>query len=354
MDEIISYFDLSNKTILVYSGGKGGFDLTFLSNYCKRHNLTGLDNLKYENIKSSFPKGEFGYEGRVTKDNLCRLIGIDGVSDAHSSVNDCLLEWKLFEKIKGESIFMFDGSLYRFNKGYIVPFSYLSKCPAIKDIVQIDLPNIITETKCIFEYKVPKKLLKGVKKFDTNFNGVFIEHELNKRLNVKEQNNYRFLCENKSKLEYLGSLDSRINEVPIYEDSDGILRAVSLEDEELIEETANSSRKIVSSISPVFDFIEKEIFGSERVVSQELCISDDGKTMALCDLSSKSSVLEIKTYPIDDYTMFKKNLPLQLYLESKGRKTYVLSFDIQYHLNSKFERIVDDVVVKVLDIILKL
>ena len=90
MDWLISYFHLKDRVLLSYSGGQGTFDLSFVQNYCKRHGIIGFENLQFENIKSRIPTAPFGTEGQLTKDNLCRMFGIEGVNEIHSSYNDCI------------------------------------------------------------------------------------------------------------------------------------------------------------------------------------------------------------------------------------------------------------------------
>lgn len=51
VDKIEKYFNLKNKIILSYSGGKGEFDKNFLINYCERLGINGFENYHYENIK---------------------------------------------------------------------------------------------------------------------------------------------------------------------------------------------------------------------------------------------------------------------------------------------------------------
>ena len=95
----------------------------------------------------------------------------------------------------------------------------------------------------------------------------------------------------------------------------------------------------------VFEYIKTEIFKDEKIKSQELCISDDRKVLALCDLSSDTKVMEIKTRPIrlDDNMNVGTFLARQLFYESKGRDVYLLSVDIQRHMNNKGEFITDSV-----------
>ena len=101
----------------------------------------------------------------------------------------------------------------------------------------------------------------------------------------------------------------------------------------------------------VFDFIKREIFKSGKIFSQELSLSPDRKIFALCDLSDKESVLEIKTFPIcfDDATI-SPWLAQQLYYESNGRKTFVLSIDFVEHKNKKGKYIIDAIHVRIYSI----
>lgn len=165
VEQIINYFHLKDKVLLSFSGGKGTFDYTFLINYCKRHNLYGFEDLQYENIKSLLPTAGFGYEGQMTKDNLCRLFGIDGVQEIHSSQNDCILEWKLFEKIKDGNLFFINNRLYKFSEEYIVPVSHLNSNPEMARIAKINIPHIIAHCTEVYKYAFPKKIVGLLKNF---------------------------------------------------------------------------------------------------------------------------------------------------------------------------------------------
>lgn len=102
---------------------------------------------------------------------------------------------------------------------------------------------------------------------------------------------------------------------------------------------------VTENLKTVFEYIKTEIFKDEKIKSQELCISDDRKVLALCDLSSDTKVMEIKTRPIrlDDNMNVGTFLARQLFYESKGRDVYLLSVDIQRHMNNKGEFITDSV-----------
>lgn len=351
LDKVIEYFDLKNKTLLSFSGGQGTFDSSFIINYCKRHNLVGFENLKYENIKSLFPDAEYGLEGQMTKDNLCRLLKIDGVKKIHSSMNDCLLEWKLFERIKTEPLFFIDKYMFKYHEGYIVPVSYLNRHPELVTFANINVPYIIGKAKKLFEFSLPKKTLRQIKKFPTNITGISLENGINSFFNVEKQDNFKFLAENKRHLEYIGSLDSRIIEIPVETQEDGTMKSLDQQHDVYIEEVNKVTKVIINCLTPVFDFIKKQIFTTNRIMSQELSISSDGKVLALCDLSNEESVLEIKTFSVSgEDGLISDSLAKQLYYESRGRKTFALSINFDQHLNKKCELITDAVNVRIYQI----
>lgn len=348
LNKIIDFFDLKNKTLLSFSGGKGTFDFTFIINYCKRHNLVGFENLHYENIKTMFPNAGYGLEGQMSKDNLCRLLKIDGVQDVHSSMNDCILEWKLFEKIKTEQLFFIGQHLFKYHEGYIVPVSYLNNHPELMAFADIKVPYIVGTAKPIYEFSLPKKVLNKIKKFPTNITGISLENGINSTLQVEKQDNFEFLVKNKSYLEYIGSLDSRIREIPIEIKNDGTIMSLDEQYDDYIKEVNNVTKKITDCLMPVCDFIKNKIFKNSKIMSQELSISNDGKVLALCDLSNKECVLEIKTFNVSEKDVsISSSLARQLYYESNGRKTFILSIDIDRHLNNKNEFITDSVDVKI-------
>ncbi len=345
VEQIIDYFHLKDKIILSFSGGKGTFDYTFLTNYCKRHNLYGFENLQYENIKSLLPTAGFGYEGQMTKDNLCRLFGIDGVQEVHSSQNDCILEWKLFERIKDGNLFFINNRLYKFNEEYIVPVSHLNSNPEMARIAKINIPHIIAHCTEAYKYVFPKKIVGLIKKFPTNITGIALENGINSELDVDVQDNFIFLAKNKRNVEYVGSLESNIQEIPVEAQRDGTLKSLDSKNDEFIAEVNAVTKLVAENLKVVFEYIKTEIFKNEKIMSQELCISDDRKVLALCDLSSDTKVMEIKTMPIrlDENMNVNTRLARQLFYESKGRDVYLLSIDIQRHINSRGEFITDSV-----------
>lgn len=340
LNQIISYFDLNNSVILSYSGGKGLFDSSFLINYCKRHNLHGLENLNYKNIKSFLPKAPYGCDGELSKDNICKKLNIHGVKDIHSGINDCLLEWKLFEKLYNEPVLFIGTSIYKYNKDYIIPVSYLFNHEEFLKYANISLPNVVGYPKKVFSYSLPKKALNKIQKYETNITGITIEHLINVKLNANKQDNRLFLIENKKHLTWLGNLESSLNEIPIMPNKDGLISAVNKEDIKFVEMVNKSTKEISSHIQPIINFIQDEIFKNEDIMSQELAISDDKKVLALCDLSSKKTILEIKTFNVlqkDSSNKFclSEELSRQLFYESKQRETFVMSMNFDYKITKK-------------------
>lgn len=351
IDKIIDYFDLNNKILLSYSGGKGTFDSSFIINYCKRHNLTGFENLHYENIKQKLPNAGYGFEGLMTKDNICKLLKIDGIKKKHSGLNDCILEWKLFEKIENQPLFFIDRYLFKYHKGYIVPVSYLNKHPELIKYADITIPYIEGKPTVIFEYTLLPEVLKQVKKFPTNITGIALENAISAALKAEKQDNIPFLTKNKNYLEYIGSLDSRIKQIHIEIQKDGTLKSLDSECEGYIKEVNKVSKIITDSLTPVYDFIKRNIFKSGKILSQELAISRDGKVLALCDLSNEECVLEIKTFEISsDNGQIRPSLARQLYYESKGRRTYVLSIDFEQFIKDDLEKVINAINIRIYNI----
>ena len=144
-----------------FGGGKGTFDSSFVINYCKRHKLKGFKELTFDNIKNYVPKAPFGAEGQLSKDNLCRLLGINGVEDVHTSSNDCLLEWKLFEKFYGKKLFFDGNDLFSFDENYILPVSKSNASPELRQYKGIEPFNIKGHLTEIFQYSFSRKIFKG-------------------------------------------------------------------------------------------------------------------------------------------------------------------------------------------------
>lgn len=319
-NKIVKIFGLKNKIILTYSGGN--FDYDFLFNYFKRHNLSGLEGLKFKNIKDLVASNG---SGNITKDNLCRILNIENVTSVHSGLNDCILEWKLFEKIHENNVLVINNGVYSYSHDYVIPISYLLNYKNLRNIADVRLPDLkYTYTK-VYEKELSQDLIKKIKKFDTNITGVQIEHIINCLLKAKECNNTAFLIKNKQKLKFLGMLNSQYNEINVIKNDDGSFEAVNEEDNETVDDINKVSEYLKEGLNDLIEYIKEHIFVTGEILSQELVFSEDKKIFALCDLSNKNSIIEIKTYDIFSSENTLNNTITQLFYQSNKRNTYVLS-----------------------------
>ena len=320
VDELFLEYDLCNRTILIY----GSIDEKFIKNYFKRKGLVGFEKLTFFNFKRNIISSRFT-GGNITKDNLCRLYGIENVQEIHTGANDCLLEWKLFEKLNGNKLLITHNKVFEFNNEYIVPVSYLVSYPNFK-YHTTNLPRFKCKSRIVKKFEVASS---KIKKFPTNFNGMTIEHLINTMLNVEKVNSSDFLIQNKSKLKYIGKLPSPYDEIYMKFNSDGTVSAVDKKDESLAEELNQFILLLKKEITPLVDYIKKGIFKNQHILSQELVVHHDKNVLALCDLSSETSVLEIKTYGIIDFDKIGD----QLFYESNGRNCYIMQ--IEWSLKKK-------------------
>lgn len=327
-NKIIEFFNLKNRTILVY--GPDDFDSSFVQNYFQRQGLTGFEYLRFENIKRHIPSGVFELAGSASKDNMCKLFGIDGVEEVHSSLNDCLLEWKLFEKFIEYKPIRIGNKYYKFNKNYVVPITVLIQNPKIYKYADLPVRYVLGETKQVFRYEISEKVLNKIKKFDTNITGISLENIIYASLGAIEQNNSSFLIKNKIQLEKIATIETNINEIPIAIGEDGLVEAIDEKDRKFIEEVNDVALAIKKELKTTFVFIKKNIFPNEEILSQELVLSENNKVLALCDLSSKSAVMEIKTVSpsVNNIGYLDRKITYQLFYQAHQRDTYYLHIDI--------------------------
>lgn len=315
-DELIVDFELDKRTILHY----GDIDKRFVRDYLTRQGIEGFEKLSFFNFKKRICSSRFS-SGNLTKDNLCKMFGIEGVEEVHSGLNDCKLEWELFKKIDGDYLLVSGGfwvdKIFRLNEDYIVPVSYLGSYPNLSRAYE--RPYIVQESEVIYRQVIAEKTIE---RFETNISGVTIEHLLNTMLDAQEADSKAFLLDNKKKLQYLGAVSQYYDIVPMSLNPDGTVTAQREEDKELEERINRTNNLLRVELQPLVEFIEKDIFNGKTIKSQELIIDDDLKILALCDLSTEDTVLEIKTG--------KPNPDLyaeQLYYEAHGRDTYLLCFE---------------------------
>lgn len=320
LDKIIKEFELEKRTILTY----GSIDEKFIKNYLKRKKINGFDKLKFYNFKHDIISSRFS-EGNITKDNLCKIYGIDNVQEVHSGLNDCVLEWKLFRKMNGNKLIIINNDVFEFNEEYIIPVSYLTTYTNFKYCIK-NFPKIKADINEVKKIKIDSS---EIKKFETNISGISIEHLINSLLDVKDMDSETMLfqIENKRKLKRIGRLPSQIYEIPIIFNRDGTISALHKEDEQKIKEVNKVTEIIKANIKPLIQYIKQDIFENEPIMSQELVINKKDNVLAKCDLSTKNKVIEIKTYIPD-----MEKIKYQLYYQSNGRDIYILQTEWKRNL----------------------
>lgn len=312
-DELVNNFELDRRTILTY----GSIDEKFIKNYLKRKKINGFEKLNFYNFKHDIISSKFS-EGNITKDNLCDIYEIDGTREVHSGLNDCILEWKLFEKMNGNKLIIISNTVNEFNDEYMIPASYLQTYPNFKYSIK-NYPKINYELIPVKSFNIKSKELE---KIDTNISGMTIEHLINTMLEARDVNDETLLFQvkNRSKLKMIGKLPSMIHNIYAIFNKDGTITAINKEDEERVKKINEVTLAIKKEISPLITFIKNKIFNNEEIVSQELVLNKNDNVMAKCDLSSNNTILEIKAFNDNDIDKFK----YQLYYEANGRNIYLL------------------------------
>lgn len=328
-DKLVEEFELDERTILIYASLKG-FDDLFLREYMRRHQLSGFEDLTFYNFKKQIVSSKFS-GGNVTKDNLCIMFGIENVQKVHSGKNDCVLEWQLFTKMNGHSLFITPGekddNVFQFEPGYIVPVSYLESHPNIWRLLE-HKPYIECESNLYKSFSVSGK---GIEKFGTTFDGTIIENLIDSMLNVEFIDSKRELLENKKKLSFLGRIPSAYETIPMQLNLDGSITMIRPEDKPMEKKMNRSLEKLKEQLEPLVNCLKTEIFHDEPIKAQELVINEEDNILALCDLSTEDVVLELKTNARDS-VCYKE----QLFYEANGRKCYHLN--LQWNFDEKTHR----------------
>lgn len=318
-NHIVEEFELEKRTILIYAGRN--FDGRFLAEYMKRHRISGFEKLNFYNIKRNIISSKFSH-GNITKDNLCSVFKVEGVETVHSSSNDCKLEWELFKKMDGYFYLVTEGvgedNVFKLNEDYIIPASLLYSHPNLSRVL-CERPYIECQSTLVKTFEIEAK---GIEKFPTNITGKTIEHLINSMLNVDMQDSQPFLRKNKMKLDFVGKIPNGLLMVPMTFNLDGTVTALHKEDKELEKHINSTNNNLKERISPLVDFIKNKIFKNEHILSQELVVNSENNILALCDLSTAKTILEIKT-DYSDSLAYKE----QLFYEANGRKIYHLKME---------------------------
>ncbi len=319
VDELFREFELDRRTILHY----GSLDERFIREYFDRQYLSGFERMRFFNFKRMICSTKFS-DGSLTKDRLCKAFGIEGVTSVHTGINDCRLEWELFKALDGRYLLAtmqaFEWQFSILDPDYIVPVSYLGNFPNLSRLYE--RPYIRFESREVYRLNVSGS---DVRRFESNFSGVTVERLIDVMLGAKKQDNLEFLRENRCKNKPVGHMKHDTRPVFMSFNPDGTVTAAREEDKPQERELNATLNAMRGQISPLVEFIRNDIFDGREIVSQELTVNEEMRIMALCDLSTDDAVLEIKTS-----SRHPEQYAEQLYYESRGRKTYLVTMDWKY------------------------
>jgi DNA polymerase III epsilon subunit-like protein len=386
VNSLFEEFEMRERTILTYGGSRGatgrGFDERFLEQYFEDHGLRGMEGLRFLDFKRMIHSGNDQFFP-VTKDNLCRAFGIEGITETHTSENDCILEWKLFEAMDGRHLLVTGGNVFRLNHDYVIPASYLDRFSGLRRYAGV--PKRYVETQQVFTLELSEEATRKFQRFPNNISGMTVEPLIDAEVHAKEVDSRKELAENKSRLEYVGSFAGTAEPIPVERREEGTIALSStvlekaarsvrdaigpcaladvldltrteggsflehlwaspdamdqlkviqhsieniglsseleriLKQSEIVEATARANRAIKPELGPLVDFL-KDLLGPE-ILAQELVIDHEEGCLALCDLSSQRAVVEIKT-GAQGYDLSK--CVDQLYYQAHGRECYAL------------------------------
>ena len=211
-----------------------------------------------------------------------------------------------------------EDNVFRLNEDYIIPASLLSSHPNLSCVLS-ERPYIECQSTLVKTFEIDSK---GIEKFPTNFTGMTIEHLINSMLDVEVQNSRQFLLKNKKKLDFIGKIPNGVTMVPMSFNPNGTVTAHHNKDKQMEKRINLTAKNLRERICPLVDFIKYEIFKNERIMSQELVVDYENNILALCDLSTDKTILEIKTNDADALA-YKE----QFFYEAKGRAIYHLKME---------------------------
>ena len=198
--------------------------------------------------------------------------------------------------------------------------------PRIHQYADIPVRYVLGTKERVFNYEISERTLNKIKKFDTNITGISLENIIYASLGAVKQDNASFLINNKKQLEKIATIETHLNEIAIRVSEDGLIEAVDEKDEEFVNKVNDVALAIKDELKTTFSFIKNNVFTNEEIISQELVLSENNKVLALCDLSSKSAVMEIKTIlpASDNIGYLDPKITYQLYYQAKQRAAYYL------------------------------
>ncbi len=325
IDMLIEMFDLENRTVLTY----GSLDEKFMVEYFKLHNLKHIKKFHFYNFKDDVIYNVYGHSS--SKDSLCELLGIAGIRKRHSSKNDVILEWELFKTMDGKKLLLDKAEIMLIDPTYYVPISKLIEFPSFKKMIR-NLPNVDICAQAILSKRIitinTRQYLR-----EFFFWGVAVENLIYRKFGAERALENEFVKRNHAKIEKLQTIvQSKAYEFDFNEDGTMTLFDDS---DERIEMVNAVIPQCEDAIEEIVSIIKEKIFNNEQVLYQETLVDNRSKTIAICDFSSKKSVLEVKTaeghFDISKYKY-------QFYYESNGRMCYCLSIcpsnNIEHNIDS--------------------
>ena len=212
-------FEIDKRIILHY----GTLDAPFIKKYFQEHHIPRRTTLKFYNFKNLIHSSKWSH-GNITKDNLCRAIGLENIQDVHSAKNDCLLQWELFKKIDNKPWFITSTlvnvyDIYKYNPDYYMPASYIQSYGRIHQLTGCKLPTMqLEKIRDVVSIDLPKELNKYSPWLIDYFLGNIMEQQINVGLDAKDLSMESFIwcAKNKSCLEKVGSFSVK-SDTPIIE-----------------------------------------------------------------------------------------------------------------------------------------
>lgn len=312
IDMLIEVFDLDNRTILTY----GDIDEKFLVEYFQRHNLKRINKFHFYNFKNDVIYNVYGHSS--SKDSLCELLGIAGVKKRHSSKNDVILEWELFKTMDGNKLMLDSAEIMLIDPSYYVPVSKLIEFPTFKKMIRY-LPNVSICSQAIFRRLIGRfEIGKYLRSFF--FWSVALENLVYRKLGATRAVQNEFVKKNSTLIEKLHTIVKI--EPYIYDFNDNGTLFLLNDTDERVEIANMFVSKCTEAIEEAVKVIKDEIFLNEDIIYQENIVNNKSRTIAICDFSSKKSILEVKTAQGQfDISKYK----YQFYYEANGRDCYCLT-----------------------------
>ena len=325
-------FELEKRTILHF----GRLDVSFIKAYFKRHNIKGIEKLNFYNIKHNFITKNFLWLNNWSKDHLCEIFNIPGVTSVHTGINDCILEWKLFEVTQGSFVVAkrmdptkeYDViNFYRILPGYYVPVSELASYANYKYMLSLPKIEIKYEEVAYLDFKSDDEFMY----VNNRCAGISVEEIIRESLNAVRQKDSFIDSDNFKHLEYITSVKSKrigynmplLSSNPKYENM--------TVGEYSVEHAKEYAKSIKDKIAPMINYIKTSVFNSKQIYTQEAIKREDLGIIGHADFSNEDACLELKYSDLylEDYYADKNHERIsrnkyQFYVVSNNRPMYLL------------------------------